>query len=83
MQIIECELNDFVYPLSREIFYDPKVVYHGTRSNHSQGIMSNGWQMNYKPYDLNDAMQIWDAFDSIGYEEVCPVSKAFQENVGA
>jgi len=61
--------NYFVYPLSRQIYYDPKVVYHGTRSSFAESIESKGWKLNDVPYDRSDAKLVCDIFYSVGYTD--------------
>lgn len=59
--------NNITYPLSRKIFENDQVVYHGTSSNFTERIEKSGWRINDPVYDMNDAKKVCDIFDSIGY----------------
>lgn len=55
--------DDIIYPLSCDLFGDPKVLYHGTSSKFSKNIETNGWRINDQPY----------AIDDVGY--ICNISE--------
>lgn len=61
--------NCIVYPLEKEMYDDPKIVYHGTSSVFVEKIEKRGWVANDTPYDMNDVKTVCNAYESIGYTE--------------
>lgn len=61
------ENNEILYPLGRNLFEDPKVVYHGTTSCFTVGIEQNGWRINDQPYDINDVKDICELSKELDY----------------
>lgn len=60
---------DIIYPLNKDKFEDSRIVYHGTSSNYSKLIESQGWNVNAQIYDISDMKQVCDTFDLIRYSD--------------
>ena len=59
--------DDIIYPLSREFFENPKVVYHGTSSSFSKKLETYGWRENDQPYDIDDIRYICNISELLIY----------------
>lgn len=59
--------DDIIFPLSRELFEDPKVLYHGTSSKFSKNIETYGWRVNDQPYDIDDVRYICNISELLFY----------------
>ncbi|MFC2072401.1 hypothetical protein ACFLUU_06840 [Chloroflexota bacterium] len=69
LRIIEIKSpEDILYPLEREFFEDPRVVYHGTSSIHASEIERNGWASNALPYDMRDIKAICSIYESLSFQ---------------
>ncbi|MHA1150199.1 MAG: hypothetical protein ACTSR8_18360 [Promethearchaeota archaeon] len=60
--------NDFTYPLSKELFEDSKIIYHGTSNCFCENIENKGWIPHDIPYDIKDLKFIYEHFYSLRYE---------------
>ncbi len=56
-----------LYPLSRELFENTNIVYHGTSSSFTESIENRGWEINKPVYDIGDIKFLCDIYDSILY----------------
>lgn len=59
--------DDIIFPLSRDLFEDPKVIYHGTSSKFSKSIETYGWRINDQPYDIDDVRYICNISELLFY----------------
>lgn len=50
--------NNLIFPFSKEIYYGPYTVYHGTSSCYSDSIESRGWAIGEVLYDMEDVRLI-------------------------
>ena len=67
MNIIKIEnYHNLSYPLTREKYKNPRIIYHGTSSGFIGMIEEYGWQVNKQPYDIQDVKIISDIGESIG-----------------
>jgi hypothetical protein len=62
--------KDVLYPLSKDEYDNPRILYHGTSSIFSELIENNGWEFNVLPYDLEDFVTIVDIFKKIGWDGI-------------
>ena len=61
------EPDEVCYPLSREIFNDSKILYHGTSNSYIERIESKGWCKNDQPYEMTDIKSICELMESLDY----------------
>ncbi|MSP64958.1 MAG: hypothetical protein EXR16_04950 [Bacteroidetes bacterium] len=59
--------NDLIFPMSKEIFDDAYVVYHGTGSGFIEKIEKKGWKVGDIPYDTKDFVEVKKYCDEIGF----------------
>jgi phage-related protein len=59
--------DEVCYPLSRELYEDSKIVYHGTSSSYTEIIETKGWCRNDQPYEMNDIKFICELLESLDY----------------
>ena len=57
------DLN-YPYALGKDTFFDPVVYYHGTSSEFSSTIESDGFKLSNNVYDKADLMELYKAYDS-------------------
>jgi len=62
--------KDVLYPLSKDEYDNPRILYHGTSSIFSELIENNGWEFNVLPYDREDFVTIVDIFKKIGWDGI-------------
>jgi hypothetical protein len=60
------ENTDYSFPFSRELFEEPKIVYHGTWSIYSERIESAGFGGFALPFDHKDFETIANAWRQVG-----------------
>ena len=59
--------DEVCYPLSRDIYEDSRIVYHGTRSSYTEKIETKGWCRNDQPYEIADIKFICELLESLDY----------------
>jgi len=57
-RLIVSEPSDIFFPLSREVFEDPYVVYHGTGVMAAQFIETNGCRAGEIPYEWSNVLKV-------------------------
>jgi hypothetical protein len=61
---------DVLYPLLRDEYYNPRILYHGTSSIYAEIIEKNGWKFNTFPHDMKDFLTISDIYNKIGWDGI-------------
>ncbi len=64
-EIIINDPNDVVYPLSKDVYEDLKILYHGTSNSYMERIEKKGWCKNDQPHDMKDIKYICEVFESL------------------
>jgi len=59
--------NDFSYPLSKEIYNDKSIIYHGTSYNYDESIETKCWIISEIPYVQKEVTYVLDLYESINY----------------
>jgi hypothetical protein len=77
MLTVHVSPDDLRFPLDREIWEDPNIWYHGTRSAYSDKIEREGWQAGDLPYSISDVRKVVEIYDTI---RVRGSSQDFEEN---
>lgn len=68
MRIIDVlEPNNFTYPLSKDIYDDKFIAYHGTSNSYTHSFEIEGWNLQEQPYDPKDFKLLMKIFDEIGF----------------
>jgi hypothetical protein len=57
-RVIISDPSDIFFPLPREVFEQPRLVYHGTGAIHAQAIETNAWRTGDLPYAWNDVLKV-------------------------
>lgn len=58
---------DVFFPLEKDAFIDPNVIYHGTGSCFISKIEKKGWKLNDLPYYAEDFVKVEQIYDDIGF----------------
>ena len=78
--------EEFGFPLSRDVFEDPHMVFHGTGSKYAERIQSEGLRNNQLPYDWYDVRIVVEVARKMALEfserEHWPVLNAFTLGAG-
>jgi hypothetical protein len=61
---------DVLYPLSKDNYDNPRILYHGTSSIYSEIIEKNGWEFNTFPHDMQDFVTLVDIYKKIGWDGI-------------
>jgi len=70
--VIQCIINDpndVIYPFPREMFENPRIIYHGTSIGYVERIEQMGWVMNGQPFDINDVKFVNNLCLTLKYED--------------